>query len=119
MRLRKALTAGLFINAASLCEEISVKLSDREDTGTGTYKLVRSPAGDAAKAKLRIHPSSILYNCKPQWVCFFSAQQMEGGPDRPRQSFPFHGQPDAGQGAPPVRVRAAEGAGKLAAAAAH
>lgn len=50
-----------------------------QKTTTGTYRLVRSPGGEAARAKLRIHPSSVLYRCRPQWVCFYSAQQTDSG----------------------------------------
>jgi hypothetical protein len=41
--------------------------------------LVRGGAGDAARARLRIHPSSVLWRCRPRWVCFHSAQQGDSG----------------------------------------
>ena len=33
----------------------------------------------AAKVKLRIHHSSVLFRCRPQWVCFYSAEQNDTG----------------------------------------
>jgi ATP-dependent RNA helicase DDX35 len=79
-RLLKSLTSGLFINAARLKEEMNVNIINPEDTGVGVYRLVRAGAGSpAATVKLRIHPSSILFRCKPQWVCFVSAQQNDSG----------------------------------------
>lgn len=79
-RFLKSLTAGLFINAARLTEELSVNLVNAEDTGAGVYRLVRGGAGSPAAAlKLRVHPSSVLFRCRPQWVCFVSAQQTESG----------------------------------------
>jgi ATP-dependent RNA helicase DDX35 len=79
-RLLKSLTAGLFINAARLTEEMNVNVANPDDTGVGVYRLVRGGAGSpAASVKLRIHPSSILFRCKPRWVCFVSAQQTDSG----------------------------------------
>jgi ATP-dependent RNA helicase DDX35 len=79
-RLLKSLTSGLFINAARLTEEMNVNVLNHEDTGVAVYRLVRAGAGSpAAAVKLRIHPSSILFRCKPKWVCFVSAQQTDSG----------------------------------------
>ena len=76
----KSLTAGLFINAARLTEELSVNVVNPDDTGASVYRLVRGGAGSpAAAVKLRIHPSSVLFKCRPQWVCFVSAQQTDSG----------------------------------------
>ncbi|KAI7836590.1 hypothetical protein COHA_009551 [Chlorella ohadii] len=77
--VRKALAAGLFINAAKLTDELQVKLSDQEDSGASVYRLVRSAGGEAAAAKLRIHHSSVLFRCRPQWVCFYAAEQNDTG----------------------------------------
>ncbi|KAG7669128.1 hypothetical protein Ndes2437B_g05251 [Nannochloris sp. 'desiccata'] len=79
-QLLKSLTSGLFINAARLTEEMYVDVMNSEDTGVAVYRLVRGGAGSpAAAVKLRIHPSSILFRCKPRWVCFVSAQQTDSG----------------------------------------
>jgi ATP-dependent RNA helicase DDX35 len=79
-RLLKSLTSGLFVNAARLTEEMNVNVANSEDTGVGVYRLVRGGAGSpAATVKLCIHPSSILFRCKPKWVCFVSAQQTDSG----------------------------------------
>ena len=43
------------------------------------YRLVRSAGGDAARLKLRIHHSSVLFRCRPQWVCFYAAEQNDSG----------------------------------------
>ena len=68
-RLLKAFTAGLFMNAARL-------VSDDGDE----YALVRGGPGSAAAAvKLRIHSSSVLFRCRPQWVCFVTALQTDSG----------------------------------------
>jgi ATP-dependent RNA helicase DDX35 len=77
--VRKALAAGLFINAAKLTDELQVKLSDQDDSGASIYRLVRSAGGEAAAAKLRIHHSSVLFRCRPQWVCFYAAEQNDTG----------------------------------------
>ncbi|KAL4435416.1 hypothetical protein ABPG77_006178 [Micractinium sp. CCAP 211/92] len=77
--VRKALAAGMFINAAKLTDELTVKLSDQLDTGASVYRLVRSAGGDAAAAKLRIHHSSVLFRCRPQWVLFYAAEQNDSG----------------------------------------
>ncbi|KAL4419831.1 hypothetical protein ABPG75_006929 [Micractinium tetrahymenae] len=77
--VRKALAAGMFINAAKLTEELAVKLSDQQDMGASVYRLVRSAGGDAAAAKLRIHHSSVLFRCRPQWVLFYAAEQNDSG----------------------------------------
>lgn len=77
--VRKALAAGMFINAAKLTEELTVKLSDQADTGASVYRLVRSAGGSAAAVKLRIHHSSVLFRCRPQWVCFYAAEQNDSG----------------------------------------
>lgn len=53
--------------------------SDQQDTGASVYRLVRSAGSDAAAAKLRIHHSSVFFRCRPQWVCFFSAEQHDTG----------------------------------------
>jgi len=79
-RLLRSLTSGLFINAARLTEEMNVDIANSEDTGVAVYRLARGGAGSpAAAVKLRIHPSSILFRCKPRWVCFVSAQQTDSG----------------------------------------
>ena len=54
-------------------------LADKEDAGASVYRLVRSAGGEAARAKLRIHHSSVLFRCRPAWVCFYAAQQNESG----------------------------------------
>ncbi|KAI3425228.1 hypothetical protein D9Q98_008996 [Chlorella vulgaris] len=77
--VRKALAAGMFINAARLTEETQVKLADQSDTGAAIYRLVRSAGGDAAAVKLRIHHSSVLFRCRPAWVCFYAAEQNDTG----------------------------------------
>lgn len=78
VRVRKALAAGLFIKTARLTEELAVDLADAEHSGHSVYRLVRA-GGEAARVKLRIHPSSVLFRCRPQWVCFYAAQQSEAG----------------------------------------
>eukprot|EP00887_Chlorella_sp_A99_P002951 scaffold24.g2951.t1 len=77
--VRRACAAGLFINAARLTEELSVKTSDAEDAGASVYRLVRSAGGAAASVRLRIHHSSVLFRCRPPWVCFYSAEQNDAG----------------------------------------
>lgn len=53
--------------------------ADVEDAGASVYRLVRSAGGDASRVKLRIHHSSVLFRCRPPWVCFFSCQQNDSG----------------------------------------
>ena len=53
--------------------------ADQADTGPSVYRLVRSAGGDAARLKLRIHHSSVLFRCRPQWVCFYAAEQNDSG----------------------------------------
>ncbi len=53
--------------------------ADKDDVGASVYRLVRSAGGDAARVKLRIHHSSVLFRCRPQWVCFYAAQQNDSG----------------------------------------
>lgn len=76
LTVRKALASGMFINAARLTDEIT--LDDNNNT-INVYRLVRSAGGAAAHARLKIHPSSVLYRCRPKWVCFYTAQQNESG----------------------------------------
>ena len=52
---------------------------DQDDSGASVYRLVRSAGGEAAAAKLRIHHSSVLFRCRPQWVCFYAAEQNDTG----------------------------------------
>ena len=77
--VRRALTAGLFINAARLTEELHVRPTDAEDAGASVYRLVRSAGSAAAAVRLRIHHSSVLFRCRPPWVCFYSAEQGDSG----------------------------------------
>lgn len=53
--------------------------ADEHDTGASVYRLVRSAGSDAAAAKLRIHHSSVLFRCRPAWVCFYAAEQNDTG----------------------------------------
>lgn len=52
---------------------------DARDAGASVYRLVRSGGGEAAAAKLRIHHSSVLFRCRPSWVCFYGAEQNDTG----------------------------------------
>jgi ATP-dependent RNA helicase DDX35 len=94
LRVRQALAAGLFMNAARLeSEEESFGggAGAGAAEGRGVYRLVRGAArpgpggggGTAAAAaeepRLRIHPSSVLFRCRPPWVCFAAAQQTDSG----------------------------------------
>jgi ATP-dependent RNA helicase DDX35 len=89
--IQKALTCGLFINAARLLSDDEVvhhygstSLSDDRYSG-GVYHLIRRtpppPSAAAIKTleRLCMHPSSVLYKCRPQWVCFYNAQQSDDG----------------------------------------
>ena len=53
--------------------------ADGEDAGASVYRLVRSAGGAGAAVRLRIHHSSVLFRCRPQWVCFYSAEQNDTG----------------------------------------
>lgn len=52
---------------------------DKDDAGASVYRLVRGAGGEAARVKLRIHHSSVLFRCRPAWVCFYSEQQNDSG----------------------------------------
>jgi ATP-dependent RNA helicase DDX35 len=79
-KVQKALTAGLFLNAACLTDEVSVNPANAEDSGVPVYRLVRSIPGTATEAvRLRVHPSSVLFRCRAPWVCFVTAQQSDAG----------------------------------------
>ena len=65
-QILKCVVKGFFINTAMLVDE-----------GGGRYQLVGRSAQNAAK--LRIHQSSVLHRCLPQWVCFVSARQTDSG----------------------------------------
>lgn len=78
--IQKALASGLFLNAACLTEEISFNTANSEDAGSPVYRLARgSPNTIAGSARLRIHASSVMFRCRPTWVCFVRAQQAGAG----------------------------------------
>ncbi|KAL6770172.1 hypothetical protein ACKKBG_A33890 [Auxenochlorella protothecoides x Auxenochlorella symbiontica] len=79
LTVRKACAAGLFMQAARLTEELVLDKADARDAGASVYRLVRSGGGEAAAAKLRIHHSSVLFRCRPSWVCFYGAEQNNTG----------------------------------------
>ena len=67
------------LRIAALGPPPTTPATDQHDTGASVYRLVRSAGGDAAAAKLRIHHSSVLFRCHPQWVCFYGAEQNDSG----------------------------------------
>lgn len=80
LSVRRACAAGLFLQAARLTGEVAVSRTDGDDHGAGVYRLVRGGVGSAvADVRLRIHPSSVLWRCRPAFVCFFSAEQGDDG----------------------------------------
>jgi len=79
-RVRKSLTAGFFLNAAKLSDElVDINMPDADHAGRPVYRLVRGAGSEASRTRLRIHPSSVLFRCRPQWVCFTTAQQSNSG----------------------------------------
>lgn len=78
--VRRALTCGLFANAAVLVDGAAP--DGPHDVGA-VYRLVREAGGGSTSSSsapvLRIHPSSVLYKCKPTWVLFYQVQQASTG----------------------------------------
>jgi len=75
VEIRKCFTMGLFLNAVQIRAD-STGAQILDTAGRATYKLLRN-TGDPISdmMRLRIHPSSVLFNCQPQWLCYHTAQQ--------------------------------------------
>jgi len=68
-RVRKSLTAGFFLNAAKLSDElVDINMPDADHAGRPVYRLVRGAGSEASRTRLRIHPSSVLFRCRPQAI---------------------------------------------------
>lgn len=74
----KGIAAGFFANAAVLQAEGA---SDPTDTAGPAYRLVRCSTVVAGRPPplLRVHKSSVLFRCKPEWVVFTNATQTFPG----------------------------------------
>ncbi|EIE20207.1 putative DEAH [Coccomyxa subellipsoidea C-169] len=75
--LRKALTAGLLMNAVQLVDTAN-DISDPASAGINVYRILRS-TGPGPPPKLRIHASSVLARTRPQWLVFWQMQQSSSG----------------------------------------
>jgi len=74
-QVMKCVVEGYFMNAAVLITEGGSGLQDEYGAG---YRLVRARARVGVEEEppvLRIHPGSVLFRCKPEWVVFTSVQQ--------------------------------------------
>jgi len=71
--ISKTLLSGLFLNAAEICDENST------DGGVNgpNYRLLRSFGESQNETRLRIHPSSVMFRCRPKYLCFFASQQVD------------------------------------------
>ncbi|BDA45458.1 probable ATP-dependent RNA helicase DHX35 [Coccomyxa sp. Obi] len=75
--LRKALAAGLLMNAVQLVET-AADISDPSSAGVNIYRILRS-TGPGPPPRLRIHASSVLARTRPQWLVFWQVQQSSSG----------------------------------------
>jgi ATP-dependent RNA helicase DDX35 len=77
VRVRRALAAGLFLNAARLATDAEVAAAGGGGgarVGRAEFRLARGGA-----ARLRVHPLSVLFHCRPAWVVFASAVAGDDG----------------------------------------
>ncbi|KAG2488343.1 hypothetical protein HYH03_013033 [Edaphochlamys debaryana] len=77
--VRRAMAAGLFMNAAVFERTEYNPLAPESDPGKNVYRLVRYTAQKTAPLKLRIHPSSVLFRSTPPCVVFHTVQQADSG----------------------------------------
>ncbi|KAK9901246.1 hypothetical protein WJX75_002237 [Coccomyxa subellipsoidea] len=75
--LRKALTAGLLMNAVQLVDTAN-DISDPSSAGINVYRILRS-TGPGPPPRLQIHSSSVLARTRPQWLVFWQVQQNASG----------------------------------------
>lgn len=76
-KIRRAFTAGLFMNAVQLRYD-RIGAQEYDASGNVVYRLVRNQDDPTTqKATFRIHPSSVMFRCQPQYMCFYSAQQAQ------------------------------------------
>jgi ATP-dependent RNA helicase DDX35 len=71
--ISKSLLSGLFLNAVEICDEVSAT----GDLNGPSYRLLRNFGESQNETRLRIHPSSVLFRCRPKYLCFFAAQQVD------------------------------------------
>ena len=77
--LLKAVTKGLFLNAARFDRVDYDPLALDGDHGNNVYRLIRTlPSGNEVM-RLRIHRSSVLHRSQPKYVVFASVQQSDDG----------------------------------------
>ncbi|KAF6259921.1 putative DEAH [Scenedesmus sp. NREL 46B-D3] len=76
-KVLKAVTAGLFMNAAQF-DHTEYDPRASSDSGSNVYRLLRHMQRDRP-LKLRIHASSVLARTRPQLVLFLRCQQNDQG----------------------------------------
>jgi hypothetical protein len=70
------LLAGLFPGA---CRFKSTEYDRLKANDPGTHLYVPVQQAQAAEVKLCIDGSSVLFNCRPEWVVFVDCQQAASG----------------------------------------
>lgn len=87
----KAMTAGMFLNAAAYVGTEYDPLKPQDDPGTHVYRLLRLPLPPGAAqgsadpwracggVRLVMHPSSVLFRAAPGWLVFTAAAQADSG----------------------------------------